>query len=75
MNEITFEDVYQYIVEKFPQYKNNILSIKTISELLKKQLDDRMDELTVIGIHHDDWPDDDDIQEIEELINFINKTN
>jgi hypothetical protein len=75
MSEITFEDVYQFIVDAFPQYKNDKLSVSKIKELLKKLLNDRMDELTVLGIDHDDWPDDDDIQEIEEYINIIDKSN
>jgi len=73
MSENSFEDICKYIVEKFPQYKDNILNNMKISELLKKLLDDRMNELTVLGIHHDDWPDDDGIQEIEEYINIISK--
>ena len=44
-------------------------------ELLNKLLNNRMDELTVAGIHHDDWPDDDDIQEINEYIDIINTSN
>jgi hypothetical protein len=75
MSEITFEDVNQFIVDAFPQYKNDKLSVSKIKELLKKLLNDRMDELTVLGIDHDDWPDDDDIQEIEEYINIIDKSN
>ncbi len=74
MSDIAFENIYQFIVEKFPQYKNNILSISKISELLRKLLDDRMDELTVLGVHPDDWSDDDEIQEIEEFINTINNS-
>jgi hypothetical protein len=75
MSEITFEDVYQFIVDAFPQYKNDKLSVNKIKELLKKLLNDRMDELTVAGIHHDDWPDDDEILELGEYINIIDKSN
>lgn len=58
MTENTFEAVYKFIVDAFPQYKNNKLSVSKITELLKNLLDDRVDELTQRGIHKDDWPDD-----------------
>jgi hypothetical protein len=75
MTENTVEDVYKFVVDVFPQYKNNILSVSKMIELLNKLLNNRMDELTVAGIHHDDWPDDDDIQEINEYIDIINTSN
>jgi predicted HTH domain antitoxin len=75
MTENTFEAVYKFIVDAFPQYKNNKLSVSKITELLKNLLDDRVDELTQRGIHKDDWPDDEEIQQLEEYICSINDSN
>jgi hypothetical protein len=75
MTENTFEAVYKFIVDAFPQYKNNKLSVSKITELLKNLLDDRVDELTQHGIHKDDWPDDEEIQQLEEYICSINDSN
>ena len=72
MSDYTFEYVYKFIVDAFPQYKNNELSVSKMTELLKKLINDRMHELTVNGIHHDDWPDDEEILDLEEYINIVN---
>ena len=72
MTQNTFETVYKFIVDAFPQYKNNKLSVSKITELLNILLHDRMDELTQRGIHKDDWSDDEDIQQLEEYIYIIN---
>ncbi len=69
----TFEDIYNFIVDEFPQYKNNKLNISQMTVLLYKLLDKRMVELTEEGVHHDDWPDDEEIQDLENYIHIINK--
>lgn len=75
MNQNTFEAVYKFIVDTFPQYKNNKLDVSKITELLNILLHDRMNELTQRGIHKDDWPDDEEIQQLEEYIYNINDSN
>jgi|LakMenEpi03Aug12_release.lakeMendotaPanAssembly.Ray.scaffolds.fasta_scaffold764091_2 hypothetical protein len=71
MSENNFEEILNFIVDSFPQYKNNKLNINQIINLLKTLLENRISELVQNGIHRDDWMDDDKIQQLEEYINII----
>lgn len=76
MSENNFESKYyleiiDFISEKDKNIVSDKISLREIKDELEKKLKEAMHDLTVRFVHKDYWPDDDNYQEIQEYIYFI----
>lgn len=71
MSNLSLKQIHNVIINKQNDSNSVDVSWKQIKIFLKKLQDDRVEELTVNYIHKDDWPDDEELQDIEEDINIV----
>lgn len=71
MEASDFNDCCNFIINKSPKSNCDFTDLKQILAILKNILDDYIIELSVKGIHKDDWPDDEELAEIETFYNMI----
>jgi len=73
MEDTDFKDCCDLIKRKSPEIKCDFTNINEIFNILKKILDEHIISLTEQGIHHDYWPDDEELYEIETFYNMIKR--
>jgi len=71
MNNLNLIQLQNLILNKKNDFNSVEISWKQIKTLLENLQNERMADLTVSYIHKDDWPDDEELQEIEEEIYFV----
>jgi len=68
----TFEEIVEFIVEMYPQYKNVNIQINTLNEVLIKLKNEGIQHLIENFVHKDYWPDDDILGQLDDYIEISN---
>lgn len=71
MNDSDFNDCCDFIKRKLPETNCDFTDLAHIVFVLQKILDEHIITLSANGIHHDYWPDDEELSEIETFYNMI----
>jgi hypothetical protein len=73
MSVYTIKEVIGYLNEKLPDSKGKKIAIQEILKMLNILFIEREQYFAEHFIHHDDWPDDDEYNTINDYIDFINQ--
>ena len=77
MNDSDFNDCCNFIKSRLPETQWNfdypVKNLNEIINILQKLIDERIISLTESGIHHDDWPDDLELADIEAYYSMIKR--
>ena len=68
---ICYSEILQFISETNKTVIPDKISLQEVKAELEKLLNQVMQELCESFIHKDDWPDDDEYQQVTEYISFI----
>lgn len=71
MKQSDFNNCCDFIRCKLPETNCNFTDLNQIITVLQKILDEHIITLSEKCIHHDDWPDDEELCEIETFYNMI----